>query len=73
MRKNLVLLGMMVVGKSTIGKIVAKKQNLKFIDTDVNIEKNVNLFKCDKLIIANLLFDKLFWRCKINFIKQKYS
>ena len=40
MRKNLVLLGMMGVGKSTIGKIVAKKQNLKFIDTDVNIEKN---------------------------------
>ena len=39
MRKNLVLLGMMAVGKSTIGKIVAKKQNLKFIDTDQNIEK----------------------------------
>ena len=38
-RKNLVLLGMMGVGKSTIGKIVAKKQDLKFIDTDVNIEK----------------------------------
>ena len=30
---------MMGVGKSTIGKIVAKKQDLKFIDTDVNIEK----------------------------------
>tara|TARA_Y100000590_G_scaffold341821_1_gene390113 strand:+ start:932 stop:1417 length:486 start_codon:yes stop_codon:yes gene_type:complete len=29
----------MAVGKSTIGKIVAKKQNLKFIDTDQNIEK----------------------------------
>ena len=39
MRKNLVLLGMMAVGKSAIGKIVAKKQNLKFIDTDQNIEK----------------------------------
>ena len=38
-RKNLVLLGMMGVGKSTIGKIVAKKLNLKFIDTDLNIEK----------------------------------
>ena len=38
-KKNLVLLGMMGVGKSTIGKIVAKKQNLKFIDTDFNIEK----------------------------------
>ena len=39
MKKNLVLLGMMAVGKTTIGKIVAKKQELEFIDTDVNIEK----------------------------------
>ena len=39
MKKNLVLLGMMGVGKSTLGKILAKKQNLKFIDTDLNIEK----------------------------------
>ena len=40
MRKNLVLLGMMGVGKSTLGKIVAKEVGLKFIDTDANIEKN---------------------------------
>ena len=40
MRKNLVLLGMMGVGKTTLGKIVAKKVGLKFIDTDANIEKN---------------------------------
>ena len=39
MKKNLVLLGMMGVGKSTLGKIVAKKQRLKFIDTDINIER----------------------------------
>jgi len=38
-RKNLVLLGMMGVGKTTLGKIVAKKTGLKFIDTDANIEK----------------------------------
>jgi len=38
-KKNLVLLGMMGVGKSTLGKIIAKKLNLKFIDTDLNIEK----------------------------------
>ena len=30
---------MMGVGKSTLGKIVAKKQGLNFIDTDKNIEK----------------------------------
>ena len=40
MRKNLVLLGMMGVGKTTLGKIVAKKTGLKFIDTDTNIEEN---------------------------------
>jgi shikimate kinase len=39
-RKNLVLLGMMCVGKTTLGKIVSKKTGLKFIDTDTNIEEN---------------------------------
>ena len=39
MKKNLVLLGMMAVGKTTLGKIVAKKQKLEFIDIDSNIEK----------------------------------
>ena len=43
MKKNLVLLGMMGVGKSTLGKIVAKKQGLKFIDTDFNIEKKISM------------------------------
>ena len=42
-RKNLVLLGMMGVGKSTLGKIVAKRTGLKFIDTDTNIEKNCSM------------------------------
>ena len=39
MKKNLVLLGMMAAGKTTLGKIVAKKQDLKFIDIDASIEK----------------------------------
>ena len=39
MEKNLVLLGMMAVGKTTLGKIAAKKQKLEFIDIDSNIEK----------------------------------
>tara|TARA_B100001996_G_C18607471_1_gene572373 strand:- start:585 stop:1094 length:510 start_codon:yes stop_codon:yes gene_type:complete len=42
-RKNLVLLGMMGVGKTTLGKIVAKKQDLEFIDTDQNIEKKCSM------------------------------
>ena len=43
MRKKLVLLGMMGVGKTTLGKIVAKKIGLKFIDTDANIEENCSM------------------------------
>ena len=39
MKKNLVLLGMMAVGKTTLGKIVAKHHGLEFIDTDEIIEK----------------------------------
>ena len=33
----------MGVGKSTLGKIVAKKQGLIFIDTDLNIEKKYSM------------------------------
>ena len=39
MKKNLILLGMMGVGKTTLGKSVAKKQKLEFVDIDRNIEK----------------------------------
>jgi len=38
LKKNLVLTGMMGVGKSTIGKRLAKKLKLKFIDIDHLIE-----------------------------------
>ncbi len=43
MRKNLILLGMMGVGKTTVGKIVARKQGMEFIDTDENIEKKCSM------------------------------
>ena len=36
--KNLVFLGMMGSGKTTLGKIVSKKLNKKFIDVDQTIE-----------------------------------
>lgn len=39
MTKNLILLGMMGVGKSTIGKIIAQRTKMKFFDTDNLIEK----------------------------------
>ena len=43
MKKNLILIGMMGVGKSTLGKELAKKLNLKFIDTDSVIEKKCSM------------------------------
>ena len=49
--KNLVLLGMMGAGKTTLGKIVAKKQNLEFIDIDRTIEKK-------NLMTINEIFKK---------------
>ena len=39
MKKSLVLTGMMGVGKSTIGRLLAKKLNIRFIDVDKLIEK----------------------------------
>ena len=38
-KKNLVLTGMMGVGKSTVGKILSKKLGFNFIDIDKIIEK----------------------------------
>ena len=42
MKKNLVLTGMMGVGKSTIGKKLAKKLKLDFVDIDEIIESSEN-------------------------------
>ena len=35
--KNIVFLGMMGLGKSTVGKLVSKKLNLNFFDIDNEI------------------------------------
>ena len=43
LNKNLILIGMMASGKSTIGNLLAKKLNLKFFDTDFIIEKKTNM------------------------------
>jgi len=38
-KKNLVLLGMMAVGKTTLARIVSKKHSLQFVDIDLNIRR----------------------------------
>ena len=40
---NLILIGMMASGKSTIGRLLAKKLNLRFYDTDFIIEKKTKM------------------------------
>jgi len=48
MAKNLILLGMMGVGKSTIGKILAQKLKFDLLDTDKLIEKK-NLMRISEI------------------------
>tara|TARA_A100000164_G_scaffold292997_1_gene266647 strand:+ start:231 stop:743 length:513 start_codon:yes stop_codon:yes gene_type:complete len=42
-KENLVFLGMMGSGKSSIGLIVSEKLNIEFIDIDQVIEKNIGM------------------------------
>ena len=42
-KKNLVLVGMMGSGKSTIGSLISKKLNLKFIDIDNVLENEAKM------------------------------
>ena len=51
-KKNLVLVGMMGSGKSTIGKLLSEKLNLKFYDIDKIIEFN------QKMKIADIFDQK---------------
>ena len=42
-KENLVFLGMMGSGKSSIGSIISKKLNINFVDVDHEIEKKIGL------------------------------
>jgi shikimate kinase len=41
--QKIILIGYMAVGKSTIGKIIAEKMKIKWLDLDKIIEENTNL------------------------------
>ncbi|MFM8423008.1 MAG: shikimate kinase, partial [Candidatus Fonsibacter sp.] len=67
--KSLVLVGMMGTGKSTIGKEVAKKLKIEFIDTDILIENETNqtiaeIFKKNGEKYFRDLEEKIFLRIK---------
>ena len=43
MKKNVVLIGMMAVGKTTIGSLLSKKLGISFEDLDSTIESKESL------------------------------
>ena len=49
-KENLVFIGMMGSGKSSIGSMVSKKLNLNFFDIDQLIENDQNAFLALKIV-----------------------
>ena len=74
MKKNLVLIGMMGSGKSTIGREISKKTALKLIDTDQlieNHEKKVARFNKKKR--RNALLGDFEGYCEFNELDDIYD
>ena len=74
MEKNLTLTGMMGVGKTTVGKRLAKKLNYNFVDIDKIIEKKEG--QSISLIFKNKgegYFRKIEKKFTINELKKKNS
>ena len=74
LNKNIVFLGMMGSGKSTIGYLVSKKLALKFIDVDKKIEKEnrekiVDIFSSK----GEEYFRKIEEKITLKFIKSENS
>ena len=67
-KKNLVLLGMMGVGKTTIGKIVAKKLKINFFDIDKLVEKK-NEMKITEIFKKK---GEVYFRKEEKFVTMKY-
>ena len=67
-KKNLVLLGMMGVGKTRIGKYMAKKLKINFFDIDKLIEKK-NEMKITKIFKTK---GETYFRKEEEFVTIKY-
>ena len=67
-KKNLVLLGMMGVGKTKIGKYMAKRLKISFFDIDILIEKK-NEMKITKIFKTK---GEIYFRKEEEFITMKY-
>ena len=67
-KKNLVLLGMMGVGKSRIGKYVAKRLKINFFDIDKLVEKK-NEMKITEIFKTK---GEIYFRREEEFITMKY-
>ena len=70
-KKNLVLIGMMASGKSTIGYLISKRLNINFVDIDKIIEKEMkmkiyDIFKKK----GEFFFRKLEEKTTIDFLKS---
>ena len=73
-KKNLILLGMMGTGKTTIGRLLAKKLNLDFYDIDQIIEKENNM-KINDIFKkkGEIFFRKQEESITINYLKKNHS
>ncbi len=70
--KNLVFLGMMGSGKSSIGLMISKKLNLEFFDTDQCIETEVGM-KISKIFEkkGEIFFREYEKKLTLNLLKKK--
>ncbi len=71
-KENLVFLGMMGSGKSSIGSLVSNKLNIDFIDIDNEIEKKIGL-KISKIFLkeGEEYFRQIEERETLKFLKNK--
>ena len=73
-KRNIVFLGMMGSGKSSIGHLISKKLKLKFYDIDLLIEKKLNM-RIPKIFIdkGEFFFRQIEKKITLNILKNEKS